>query len=31
VANKLVKQVFTIVKSGVAFDNDYLEKMSAVS
>lgn len=27
VANKLVRQVFAVVKSGVAFDNDYVEKM----
>jgi len=26
VANKLVKQVFTVVKKGVYFDNEYLEK-----
>ena len=28
VANKLVRQVFAVVKSGVAFDNDYVEKRS---
>lgn len=28
VANKLVKQVFTVVKKGVPFDNHYLEKAS---
>ncbi len=27
VANKLIRQVFAVVKSGVAFDNDYVEKM----
>lgn len=26
VANKLIRQVFAVVKSGVAFDNDYVEK-----
>ena len=28
VANKLVKQVFVVVKTGVAFDDDYLDKMA---
>lgn len=28
VANKLIRQVFAVVKSGVAFDNDYVEKMN---
>lgn len=27
VANKLIRQVFAVVKSGVVFDNDYVEKM----
>jgi len=27
VANKLIRQVFAVVKSGVMFDNDYVEKM----
>lgn len=29
VANKLIRQVFAVVKSGVYFDNDYVEKMMA--
>lgn len=27
VANKLIRQLFAVVKSGVAFENDYVEKM----
>jgi len=30
-ANKLVKQVFTAVKSGVPFDNDYQEKTTVIA
>lgn len=29
VANKLIRQVFAVVKSGVMFDNDYVEKIMA--